>query len=121
MNYHRVIPRDLFNESMLLKCLGSLSLAILDGAEGTSRLSFKHNDEKRGFIIGMDHSDGSIRCGNLILNFMDKFPIDLFHTMNNRQPWPLKFEWLGDTGDVFNENGSLSEEFINLFKRYENE
>lgn len=30
MNYIRVIPRDFFNESKLLKCMGQLSLKILD-------------------------------------------------------------------------------------------
>lgn len=29
--YQRVIPRDLFNEAKLLKCLGRLSLFIHDG------------------------------------------------------------------------------------------
>jgi len=31
MSYSRVIPRDFFNEAKLLKCMGQLSLAILDG------------------------------------------------------------------------------------------
>lgn len=41
-SYRRVLPRDLFNEAKLLKCLGQLSLMIHDGK---CELRVEHSDE----------------------------------------------------------------------------
>ncbi len=41
--YTRVIPRDLFNEAKLLKCIGRLVLLIHDGDH--NNISFEHDGE----------------------------------------------------------------------------
>ena len=49
MTYRRVLPRDLFNEAKLLKCLGQLALIIHDGQDSAGQtvqgLLFMHVDE----------------------------------------------------------------------------
>jgi hypothetical protein len=108
MSYTRVIPRDLFNEASLLKCLGRLSLRLLDyPIEGVS-LELDH--PASGFNIIQDPNDGSIFVSNLWLVKSGKFL--LFRPLNDRSKWPLYVTLLEDDLRVFNEDGSLSEEFL---------
>ena len=49
MEYTRVIPRDLFNEAKLLKCVGQLALLIHDGMQPVP-MSLEHDGSS--FHIG---------------------------------------------------------------------
>ena len=66
MSYTRETPRDLFNESKLLKCLGQLSLIIhntvdSDGnAELQKRKPFVHGDSYGAVVAGyIENDDGN--------------------------------------------------------------
>ena len=63
-NYKRVTPRDLFNEAKLLKCIGRISLFILENQ--IKGLNYEHTtDDNEGFTIVQDKSDGSISIWNI--------------------------------------------------------
>lgn len=62
--YQRVLPRDLFNESKLLKCIGQLVLLIHDG-NCPNGLAFTHHDEDdEPFIIRL-MEDGHLTITNI--------------------------------------------------------
>lgn len=116
MGYQRVIPRDLFNESKLLKCLGQLALLLHDGKDIRWPLRLSHDNPESGFEIEQDMSSGGLYCLNLNLYLNDR-EVELQTVMNSKQPYPLLFlkwgegeEHAGD-GEVFNDDGSLADEF----------
>jgi hypothetical protein len=58
IEYNRVIPRDLFNESKLLKCFGQLALLMHDGVIPGS-IVFDGNQPEIGLLL-----DGSLTLIN---------------------------------------------------------
>lgn len=110
MSYTRVIPRDLFNEAKLLKCLGQLALLIHDGVKIPRGLSIEHADPTEGFRIEQDGSDGSLYCANLCV-FCNGCAISLRTPLNSKDAYPLWFTVGEEEGRVFNEDGTLSDEF----------
>ncbi len=111
MSYLRVIPRDLFNEAKLLKCLGQLALVIHDGVRVPRGLSLEHETPEEGFQIEQDDSSGELYCSNLSLFCRGRL-IGLRASYNDKGAYPLRFTmWEGDEGNVFNPDGSLSDEF----------
>lgn len=114
MSYTRTIPRDLFNEAKLLKCLGQLALLICDELGVPRGLSLDHDAAAHaGFVIEQDQSDGSLYCLNMELNYRHRL-IGLRSPLNSRDPWPLQFILGDETGDVFDCHGKLSGEFTAL-------
>lgn len=120
--YERVIPRDLFNDASLLKCLGQLSLYAIDGCDvrnnNTSwlRVDFEPTAEKESFTIHLDESDGSTFCSNVVVRIHD-IQVAVCRLMNDRGRWPLKFATSeGDLIPVFSslEDGTLSAEFLSF-------
>ncbi len=112
MPYMRVIPRDLFNESKLLKCLGQLSLIIHDKSEAFHlKLELDHFMPRRGFVIDQDESDGALYCSNLIFKVKGE-RVNLRSKYNSKDPYPLMYE-AEETCycDLFSDDGSLSEGF----------
>lgn len=123
MTYKRVIPRDLFNEANLLKCYGALWIA-LDNARGHTAKLGEHNptdpsDDYCGdpFNIEMDESTGSISVANIPFT-IGGLAYKLSRPLNSRDPYPLycvdefdMHEW-----SVFNDDGTLSAEFLDLIK-----
>ncbi len=108
--YRRVIPRDLFNEAKLLKCMGRLSLLIHDGMCDKWRLTLDHDGGS--FRIHQNEADGGIFVNNLGLRVIGGPTIYTQTGLNSRREWPLTFEGQdGESGDVFGEDGSLSDEF----------
>lgn len=109
--YKRVVPRDLFNESKLLKCLGRLALIIHKGLEPIpDGLSFDNNGEE--FRIDQK------QCGSLYVASGIEFrchgvELNLHTAYNNKSNYPL-FLVTEDNGEieVFNDSGELTEEFI---------
>lgn len=103
MSYRRVIPRDLFNEAKLLKCLGKITLLIHD--KMIQGLNAYHENQREGFKIFQNPSDGSIQVVNL--NFFDNngTPVFFLTPLNDRGPWPLVMEYKGETYFPFNDNG----------------
>lgn len=106
MTYTRVIPRDLFNEGSLLKCMGQLALKL--DAPGLSKAELEHDD--RAFIIEQSPYDGSISVVNVNLTIAGE-PVRLYRPLNSREPYPLWFACDVDEDEVFTTSGELSLEF----------
>lgn len=112
MTYSRVIPRDLFNEAKLLKCYGQLSLLIHEGKTSGLDLSLEHDTTVcPGFQIAMDGLRGHFYCTNLRLSVRGT-TIQVGTIINSQAAYPLMYVTEDDyEGEVFNDDGSLSEEF----------
>jgi len=110
MTYTRVCPRDLFNEAKLLKCLGRLSLMILDGY---SPLKEIHDTELHdGFCIVQDEADGSIFCENLHF-YANGRKLHLFTSLNSKEDYPLMLRGEDEDVDVFDLTGKyFTDEFL---------
>ena len=119
MSYQRVFPRDLFNEAKLLKCLGQVSLLILDD-EGVKwpYLTIEHDeDQNAGFEIGQHWHSGDIFCRNVNVLLAGK-RIPMHTALNSKAPYPLCFE--DDDGgeeSVFDDDGTFSGEFTDFLDR----
>lgn len=120
MNYQRVLPRDLFNEAKLLKCLGQLALLIHNGVGIRWPLRFEEIRLEEGFRITQDPSAGCLSCVNLEL-YCSTHRIELRLIYNSRSPYPLMFHYDGallqETGDVFTDKGELDVDFTSFLDR----
>lgn len=113
MTYTRVIPRDLFNEADLLKCLGRLWI-LLDETRGHSATLGDKDSEHDGtpFEIVQDENDGSITVANVPFRVRG-IEWQLRRPLNARSPWPLYAnDPNGEEYRVFDEAGNLSQEFL---------
>jgi hypothetical protein len=113
VTYTRVIPRDLFNESKVLKCYGQLALLILDGLIDRLPLELEHDYVSyEGFTIKQDGQRAHIYCDNLHLILNGKQRIMLGVPINSREPFPMVYVMDNDDeGEVFANKGKLSDEF----------
>lgn len=110
MTYRRVIPRDLFNEANLLKCLGQLWLKLERVPEATARMTHTGGP----FHIRQRPADGSTHVENVRLIVRGRL-YDHSRPLNSREPWPL-YVWDAFYEDppeiaVFTDEGDLSPEF----------
>lgn len=116
MSYIRVIPRDLFNEANLLKCVGALYIALDEKYRG-SLASFGEADIDGvdSFDIQQSMDDGSTYVANLPLTVNGEL-FDLTRPLNSREPWPLYVTSQADPDfedfRVFNDDGTLTGEFL---------
>lgn len=121
-NYTRVVPRDLFNEAKLLKCLGQLFLIYHDGVDANKSslpvgFRIEHDDSygsSMGFDVVQNQDDGGLEVANILCSFCG-FRIRLYSSYNSRQAYPLNYDIEGGntpSGEVFNEDGSLSGAFL---------
>lgn len=105
--YCRVIPRDLFNEAKLLKCIGRPCLLIHDGMN-LGCMSFEHDGEsfeiwlmeKESYLI-VDNIQ--FMCGDTLVAFVTEY--------NSKSEYPLYAyhdycEYL-----VFDSAGNYTEDF----------
>lgn len=116
MSYQRVIPRDLFNESKLLKCMGQLSLLIHEGKGIRWPLTLNFGDGRDGFVADQDSDDGSLFCENLWVELGGEL-IHVASRYNSKDAYPLFFRRGDDEGDVFNDDGSLSNDFATFLDK----
>ncbi len=113
--YQRVIPRDLFNEAMLLKCLGQMSL-IIHNYEGSDKwgLTIEHDDSSyEGFSIDNERYSGDLSCDNITVCVAGE-SIKLSCGLNSREPYPLIFDEGDHEGFVFDDNGEFTGEFVDF-------
>lgn len=112
-NYYRVIPRDLFNESKLLKCMGRLILKIHDNDNLPAPMTFEHD--------GSPFKIAQQECGSLTitnLKIFINYKRYIFHsTYNSKSNYNLHVvdDDLGEP-PVFDDNGDWDEEFISFTK-----
>ena len=113
MGYIRVLPRDLFNEADLLKCMGRLWIELdrISGSRG--RIV---QEEVARFEVEQDDSDGSIHLANVTFE-IDGVAHRLRRPLNARGSYPLIDAGPDDDFDpirVFEDDGSLSADFLAL-------
>lgn len=110
MSYTRVIPRDLFNEASLLKCMGKL---WIETERFPGNVTFEHDYEP--FEIYQNQDDGSLSVTNInvLINGERR---GFIRPLNSREPWPLYIETDEDRVAVFDDNGNLTEEFLAIVK-----
>jgi hypothetical protein len=108
MTYTRVIPRDLFNEAKLLKCLGQLALLIRDG-KAPEFLTVDEPDGD-GFVIEQNPGDGALYCANLTFRANGR-QLPLYAAYNSKDPYPLLCDIDGEETAVFYDDGTLTTEF----------
>lgn len=127
MSYHRVIPRDLFNEANLLKLYGHLYICLENA--GPHKALFGQDDVE-SFDIIQRGSDGALLIENLLLTVSDNHDkgyladhegdaeYRLFRPLNTRAPWALYADKVGDPDfeevAVYDEDGKLTPEFLAL-------
>lgn len=112
-SYTRVIPRDFFNESKLLKCFGQLSLKILDcGVPDGLTIAIDNNGEAFNIVL--------TDCGSLtISNYettVNNVRVIFKTTYNSKSPYPFFCEYDYTDYQVFDDNGNFDDEFINMFR-----
>lgn len=110
--YCRVIPRDLFNEAKLLKCVGQLALLIHDGKVPGLKMEMLC-PESDGFVIDQDNFNGNLFLSDAEFSFDGKAFI-IGSRYNSKSPYPLEFSDTSDcpcVGDVFDDSGNLTIEF----------
>jgi hypothetical protein len=109
--YTRVIPRDLFNESKLLKCIGRLILMIHDN-NVPAQMSFHHDGDPFNIAL-LD--EGALTITNV--NIWVKKRQFLFKTTyNSKSNFPLSLEHDYCDYRVFDDEGNFDQEFINFCK-----
>ena len=114
MSYERVIPRDLFNEANLLKCLGKMFINLENKPFGKIDVKFCNDGE--AFDIQQNPEDGSTFCSNVIL-LKNGHDVPLFRPLNSRREWPLMcHDNDGNEIFIFDDFGHFSEEFVEFLK-----
>lgn len=110
--YRRVLPRDLFNEADLLKCVARLWIVL--GGRGWRDGALFPDAWLPQFLVAQDPGSGSISIANLRFEIRGR-RYDLTRPLNSRQPWPLYLECDEHDFDpigVFDEEGELSPEMV---------
>lgn len=111
--YERVIPRDFFNEAKLLKCMGVISLAILDN-KTPKGIEMKIEESGEAFeVVLLD--EGSLTIANYPVKINGEL-YNLKTTYNSKANYPLFFETLNyEDILVLDESGNFTVEFIEYF------
>lgn len=109
MTYCRVVPRDLFNEASLLKCLGRLYIVT----EGPGGVTLTEPDGSEPFIIEQNPATGGIVCANVIPIIRGERCV-VERPLNSREPWPLYLTYWGteeldEPVPVFTDDGDLTD------------
>lgn len=102
MSYHRAVPRDLFNEANLLKCIGQLVLLVEDGK--LPWLSYHHDGD--AFNVEQNESNGALYVANVQF-FASNKTLCFERPLNSREPWPLLLETETESFEVFDGTGKV--------------
>lgn len=116
MSYQRVIPRDFFNESKLLKCMGQLSLKILDG-KLPDGVKIEIDECGDPFVINQTN-DGRLFLQDYDVTVNDVF-VSMSTTYNDKNNYPLVCFHDDIETTVFDDNGEFTPEFIELCNNIE--
>lgn len=108
-NYSRVIPRDLFNEAKLLKCMGILALWELDNVVFGIKITCE--SETTEFQVALS-DEGALSIVNYHVLLFDQF--HEFKTVyNSKRPHPLYItNKEGEDIWVIDDDGKPSKEFL---------
>lgn len=108
-NYTRVIPRDFFNEAKLLKCMGLLSLKILD-ANVPEEIKITMEDSGDPFEVHLS-DEGSLFLTNYRTR-INGVPVVFKTTYNSKSNYPFFCEYDYCDYAVFTEDGDFDDEFL---------
>lgn len=122
MTYKRVLPRDLFNEAKLLKCLGAFCIA----AEEYPAIQVDYTDthcecfdcgaQFAGFGVNQDPSDGSLYAEQVSVT-INGHAINLSTVYNSKGAYPMYATDGTETVEVFTGTGNFSEAFEAMIVR----
>ncbi len=108
MAYQRVLPRDLFNEAKLLKCMGALMLLITDEMVPWIEYDFYGEYEHAGFDIGQYLSDGNLYIANMSFRLKATDSLIFFSSAyNSKNNYPLWCNVGDNIFTVFDEDGNF--------------
>jgi len=109
MTYQRVIPRDLFNEAKLLKCIGRLTCDLHDNK--LKGLTWEHDSED----FKIDQTvDGDIYIANLRFFDDQGDAVEFFTQLNSKENWPLFMIYKEDTYYCYNKKGKWMPHFFEV-------
>lgn len=109
VTYTRVVPRDFFNESKLLKCLGKFEICVIDKmCDGLPIVTDMNGSQS--FNIQQDPTDGSLYCSNYRATLGDE-EIWLCIPYNSKDEWPLLARFRGEEYCVFDKQGKFMPNF----------
>lgn len=111
--YTRIIPRDLFNEAKLLKCMGRLILKIHE-KKTPCEMRFEHDGSQFQIVL---NDAGDLQVANVIV-YIKGTSYSFHTTYNSKSNYPL-FVWDHDDmaeTEVFDENGEFTQEFVEFCK-----
>lgn len=111
LEYNRVIPRDLFNEAKLLKCLAVLTLKIHDNQAPES---LKVEQIDNDFKIGLT-DEGNLKTYTLQFTYKDEI-LSFETTYNAKYNFPLFCCYENCEYLVFDEMGNFDNEFLDFLK-----
>lgn len=106
MSYQRVFPRDLFNESKLLKCLGRISLYIHDGF--LNGLIMDDSECQHDILIDQNQNTGNLYVTNLHFSDRQGIPIYFSISYNSKENWPLLMGYRDEEYFILDEEGNLT-------------
>lgn len=111
--YPRIIPRDFFNESKLLKCMGRLALLKHKG-NLPDNININVEESGEPFHVKLHNEYGCLYVSNynVTINDIDVFVGTLYNSKNN---YPLVCYYDYTEYLVFDENGNFDDEFIEFF------
>lgn len=110
MKFIRVIPRDLFNEAKIYKCMGQLILMIEDRMGVFAELTY--NQYKDCFTVHLDE-DGALWLSGVHI-FCAKTNLVFRTTYNSKAPYPLHCFYENQEIPVFTDDGKEHEDFVNF-------
>lgn len=110
-SYTRVIPRDLFNEANLLKCLGRFW--IKTEHYQPNMVTIEHDGEP--FDVGQNDDDGTISVRNVAIS-INGTRCHVCRPLNSRAEWPLYFDTEEDRIAIFTDAGELTAEVLAMIQ-----
>lgn len=116
MSYERVIPRDFFNESKLLKCMGQLSLKILD-CKLPDGIKIEIDECGSPFVINQT-TDGRLFLQDYDVTINDIY-VSMSTTYNSKDNYPLVCIHDDVETTVFDDAGNFTQDFINFCNNIE--
>lgn len=113
--YARVLPRDLFNEAKLLKCLGLLALHVHEGQFPGFAVEMNDDEAEEGFKTAL--CDEGLFVANLHIT-KHEAPVFFVSPYNSRAAFPLQFESAPFSfSEVFTDSGEYTPEFLEFATR----
>jgi hypothetical protein len=107
-SYHRIIPRDFFNEAKLLKCLGQFELCVME--KQCNGLNFTIEFDNKAFVIVQNELDASLSCQNYRV-FLGHEEVELCAPYNSKNAYPLIARYRDAEYYVFDSKGKFMPNF----------